>query len=95
MAATPSALAQGKAVPEMKKQSSPPPRKTSDILTCLDTIDAHCGRLETLAGLLALCLESGCPGVDPHLVGSTGDLMLKEIEKLRGCRHRLGKELES
>jgi len=79
----------------MKPKPSTPPRKTTDIITCFDTLDAHCGRLETLAGLLALCLESGCSGVDPRLVGSTGDLMLEEIEKLRGCRHRLWKELES
>jgi hypothetical protein len=78
----------------MKTKASPSQsRKTPAIITCLDDHAIHCGRLKTLAGLLALCQESGCSGLDPKLVGGTGALLLRELEELDHLQNQLWKEL--
>ncbi|MFA6270772.1 MAG: hypothetical protein WC657_06230 [Candidatus Paceibacterota bacterium] len=75
----------------MKKPS--PDRKPGEITVCLDGLDEHHQALGTLAGLVALCEESGNPVVETRTVGRAGRLMLRELEQIRRWRERLAKEL--
>ncbi len=68
-------------------------RKPGELASCLDGLDEHHQALGTLAGLVALCEESGNPVVETRTVGRAGRLMLRELEQIRKWRERLAKEL--
>ena len=70
-----------------------PDRKPGELTLCLDARDEHHQALGTLAGLVALCEESGNPVVETRTVGRAGRLMLRELEQIRTWRERLAKEL--